>query len=76
MGMILRAIGNTIPYNITLDLDCDGRHGLLDAPHATFDATHGHPRDPAVKAGWKITADGPVLCPDCGQRYTNKEPNK
>lgn len=54
-----------IPHPVILILVCDGDHGLFPAPSKTFDVSHGFPRDIASDAGWKITHDGPVLCPEC-----------
>lgn len=57
-----------IPYPVMLIVTCDGDHGLLPAPVAEFDASHGHPRDPALRSGWKFSPDGLVMCPDCARR--------
>jgi len=60
-----------IPRKVFLELACDGEHGLFGAPVARFEITGGDPRHPAVAAGWTITANGPVYCPECRRR---KEP--
>lgn len=58
-----------IPYPITLLVVCDARGDLFPCwTRAEFPADAGHPRDPAIRAGWKITADGVVLCPACAKR--------
>lgn len=54
------------PHPITLIVTCDGRGGLFPCEaKASFDATEGHPRDPAVKAGWNFDPNGPIFCPQC-----------
>lgn len=53
------------PYPVLLVVLCDGAHA--EAPTETFDATEGHPRDAARKAGWKFTVDGLTLCPACAR---------
>lgn len=74
MGMRLFADeAAPVPRPVTLAVTCDGDHdgGLLTSgvPEATFPLADGdHPRDPAVRAGWKFSPDGLVLCPSCARR--------
>lgn len=65
MGMRL-VVKTPVPRRIALVLSCDNRDQLLPCEMtAEFDATDALPRDIAPRAGWKITADGPVYCPSC-----------
>jgi hypothetical protein len=52
------------PRPCTITVTCDADHGPLDQPKATFDCTDCHPRDPAVRSGWKFTPAGLVFCPE------------
>ncbi len=68
MGMALTTDPTTpIPRRVTLWVSCDGEHGFLPTV-ATFDATEGNPRAPAIRSGWRITQDGVVLCPRCARK--------
>lgn len=54
------------PYPVSLRVDCDGDHGMFDAPTAHFDVTGTpDPRQPAIAAGWRFDPNGPVYCPRC-----------
>lgn len=68
MGMVLIADrAKPIPYPITLLVSCDGDHGFLPTTVA-FPADEGHPRDSAMRSGWKFDGEGRVLCPHCARR--------
>ena len=68
MGLLLSAAEDKPfgqPRRLVLRLGCDRKHGLLRRPIVELDATDGDLRTVAANAGWKITADGDVLCPRC-----------
>jgi hypothetical protein len=68
MGLVLRADESAAPPRpVSMVLTCDKDHGLFPSPILWVDVSVGHPRDIAASHGWKITADGPVLCPGCAR---------
>lgn len=59
-------VKNHVPRRIALVVTCDRRGDLLPCQaEAEFDVTEGHPRDPAIRAGWRFDPNGPVYCPNC-----------
>lgn len=63
------------PRPITLELGCDGDHGLFPAPTFTRTAMLMLPsRQEATDVGWLIGSAGAVLCPEC--RAARPKPNR
>jgi hypothetical protein len=52
------------PRPCTITVTCNFEHGPGGPAQETFDCTDCPPRQPPTRAGWKITADGLVLCPE------------
>lgn len=67
MGLTMRAVGTSPPYEVVITVSCDGNHGFLLVSQQFITPDDGHPRDPAMRAGWKFTPDGPVYCPSCAR---------
>lgn len=68
MRMVADYSGGKPPYPVSIRLTCDRPHGLFAPPSEEFDCTNEQPRAPPTRAGWKITPDGEVLCPECATK--------
>lgn len=54
------------PYDMVIELRCDGPHGLFPAQPVQWPiGADEFPRDPAYRAGWRFGENGEHFCPVC-----------